>query len=104
MMLFSRSNVFKHLEKLVSLLFFCMVPPYLRKNTVEFSNKERVICGVSQGSFLGPLLFLLYISNDIQASSKKIDLFLFAEDTNLLFADKSLKSLETVVNKELKHV
>jgi hypothetical protein len=39
-------------------------------------------------------------------SSNKLQFFLFADDTklNLLYADKNIKSLEKVVNKELEHV
>ena len=37
-------------------------------------------------------------------SSNKLQFFLFADDTNLLYSDKNLKSLEKVVNKELTHV
>ena len=55
------------------------------------------------GSVLGPLLFLLYI-NDISASSSKFEFFLFADDTNLLYKDKSLPLLESVVNEEVINV
>ena len=34
-------------------------------------------------------------------SSKVFQFYLFADDTNILYADKNLNSLETVVNKEL---
>ena len=49
---------------------------------------------------LGPLLFLLYI-NDIYVSSDKLNFYLFADDTNILYANKSLKSLGQIVNQEL---
>ena len=61
-----------------------------------------MICGVPQGSVLGPLLFLLYV-NDIYRSSAKLAFNLFADDTNLLYADKNLRTL-LVVNSELHKV
>ena len=52
---------------------------------------------------MGPLLFLLYIY-DISYSSNQFNFFLFADDTNLLYFDKTLRSLEVTVNKELTSV
>jgi len=64
------------------------------------STKEANPHGTPQGSVLGPLLFLLYI-NEITNSSKKLNFFLFADDTNLLYAHKNLKTLELTINAEL---
>ena len=43
-------------------------------------------------------------SNDIHNSSAKLSFYLFADDTNLLYADTNLKSLEKTVNSELLRV
>ena len=62
-----------------------------------------MLTGVPQGSVLGPLLFLIYI-NDIYNSSEELSFYFFADDANLLYADKDLKSLESLINIELQKV
>ena len=51
------------------------------------SNLKSMLCGIPQGSILGPILFLVYI-NDLANISNKLSFILFADDTNVLYAKK----------------
>ena len=66
------------------------------------SSHLNVTCGIPEGSALGQILFLIYI-NDLPNSSSKL-FYLFADDTNIYFQSHSLTNLQKVVNKELRHV
>ena len=52
---------------------------------------QNIKCGVSQGSILGPLFFILYI-NDPKAS-KLTELLLFADDTSIKSIDMTQEQL-----------
>ena len=55
---------------------------------------------VPQGSVLGSLLFLIYI-NDLNKAIKYSTTHHFADDTNLLVVNKSIKKLQKQVNLDL---
>ena len=78
-----------------------------RKQFVSINNTcsdySDITSGVPQGSVLGPLLFLICIY-DFQRCSSKLDFYLFADDSNLFYASKSLSDIESIINAELVRV
>ena len=64
------------------------------------SSRQTVVCGVPQGSSLGPLLFLIY-ANDIPNCSEKLSFRIFADDTNIFASSPNATQLETLINHEL---
>ena len=62
-----------------------------------------ITIGVPQGLVLGPLLFLLYI-NDIQYCSELVSVILFADDTNVLYSHTCFKTLNEILQIEMKKI
>ena len=69
----------------------------------SISDILEIICGVPQGSVLGPILFLIYI-NDIYMSSQILNFHLFADDTSLFYSHENIDTIEAIINSELSNV
>ena len=52
------------------------------------------------GSILGPVLFILYV-NDMCNVSKSLKSILFADDTNLFYAEKDLDEVCKIISRDL---
>ena len=60
-----------------------------------FSKSGKLLCGVPQGPILWSYLFILYITDMLQAV--KCELLLYADDTCLIFQHDKLKTKLTKI-------
>ena len=56
----------------------------------ENNIRRKITCGVTQGSILGSLLFLIYINDLLRSSS--LTPIMFADDKNLFISDPSMEN------------
>ena len=67
------------------------------------SQARNITCGVSQGSILGPLLFLIYI-NDLPPCLRFSTPRMFADDTSITISSKSTTRLHRELNQDLNNI
>ena len=67
-----------------------------------YSDLSNITCGVQQGSILGPLLFLIYVNDMPQAV--KSNLFLYADDSCLVFQGKDAIEIEKELNEDFTNI
>ena len=63
-----------------------------------FSSYKYISAGCPQGSILAPLMFILFINDVFQFSTKDIEIILYADDTAILFSANNDAELQLIIN------
>ena len=68
------------------------------------SKCRTISCRVPQCSNLGPILFSLYVNNDLPNCLKSTSAGMFADDTNLTASGHTIKELHNKLNNDLESI
>ena len=69
----------------------------------SLSGDQYLTCGIPQGTILGPVLFILYIS-DLPNCLTNVQYRMYADDTHLTFSSNNVTHLERALDEDLAKV
>lgn len=102
----SHVNILRQLEKvgvrgpiLIWFESYLKDRKYKVKIMENYSEEEKAICEVPQGSKLGPLLFIIY-TNDLLSMLKQSTGYAYADDTAIVVSHRNVETAVTIMQRE----